>query len=59
MKGKDHMVDIGVDGRIILWRMDPFLVKDIETNETTTVAMQRRGKQRLYNSIVTVGNDVM
>jgi hypothetical protein len=29
----------------ILWRMDPFLGKDLETsNKTTAVAMQRRGK---------------
>jgi hypothetical protein len=30
---------------MILWRIDPLLGKDLETNnETTTVAMQQRGK---------------
>jgi hypothetical protein len=28
----------------ILWRTDPLLGKDVETNEKTTVAMQRSGK---------------
>jgi hypothetical protein len=28
----------------ILWGIDPLLGKDLETNETTTVVMQRRGK---------------
>jgi hypothetical protein len=27
-----------------MWRTDPLLDKDLETNETTAVAMQRRGK---------------
>jgi hypothetical protein len=31
---------------IALWRIDPLLGKDFETNnETTAVAMQRRGKR--------------
>jgi hypothetical protein len=28
----------------VLWRVDPLLGKDLETDETTVVAMQRRGK---------------
>jgi hypothetical protein len=27
-----------------MWRTDPLLGKDLETNETTAVTMQRRGK---------------
>jgi hypothetical protein len=27
-----------------MWRIDPMLGKDLETNETTAVAMQRRCK---------------
>jgi hypothetical protein len=27
-----------------MWRTDPLLVKDLETNDTTDVAWQRRGK---------------
>jgi hypothetical protein len=31
---------------MLLWRIDPLLGTDLETNnETTTFAMQRRGKQ--------------
>jgi hypothetical protein len=29
---------------IILWRIEPLLGKGLETNKTTAVAMQRRGK---------------
>jgi hypothetical protein len=28
----------------ILWRIGPLLGKDLETNETTAVSMQQRGK---------------
>jgi hypothetical protein len=28
-----------------LWRTDPLLGKDLETNETTAIAMQQHGKQ--------------
>jgi hypothetical protein len=29
---------------LLLWGIEPLLGKDLETNETITVAMQRRGK---------------
>jgi hypothetical protein len=35
-----------------LWRIEPLLGNDLET-ETTAVAMQRRGKTHLYNNIFT------
>jgi hypothetical protein len=47
--GYDEMVDkCCYDFRILrwlmLWRIDPLLGKDLETNKKTAVALQRRGK---------------
>jgi hypothetical protein len=40
-----------------LWHIDPLLGKDLETDETTAVVMQRRGKHT-STTTVPVGNGV-
>jgi hypothetical protein len=48
-----------LDTHLLLWRIDPLLSKDLETNnETTAVVTQHRGKH-VSTTRVTAGNGVM
>jgi hypothetical protein len=58
--GENYLGEPGLDERIILWRVDPFLSSDGETNKTRAIAMQHiLNKQQLkYHSEGTVGSGV-
>jgi hypothetical protein len=60
-KERDYQDDLDVCGKVILWRIDPFLGNDRgKNNNTTAVArLQILNKQQLnYNNRGTVGSGV-